>query len=329
LRWFPSTTLPGRSCGLIGLLLCFALSGCSINPKVDLFSVTTDAQVMLDVPFFPQAEFQCGPAALATVLVAAGVDTTPELLTPQVYLPDRQGSLQLELLAATRRAGRIPYVIGNDLAMLFSELEQDRPVLVLQNLQTRQFPVWHYAVLMGFDTTTDQVFLNTGTRQHEAMSAEKFARLWDWGGNWAMVVLAAGEIPPGANAGTYFQAVANFEAVAGNAAAEPAWRAGLKRWPDHPQAYLALGNQAYAKGDLQQASALYRQGLAVDANNIGLSNNLATVLGELGCPREGEKLLQSAVAGLSADSAWQEIIKATLQELAASTASPDANCRTR
>ena len=43
--------------------------------------------------------------ALATVLGAAGIGRTPEQLAPQVYLPQRQGSLQVELLGASRRAG--------------------------------------------------------------------------------------------------------------------------------------------------------------------------------------------------------------------------------
>src|SRR5690606_29566356 len=55
------------------------------------------------VPFFPQDEYQCGPAALATSLAATGVKVTPTELVPQVYLPERKGSLQVEMLAAARR----------------------------------------------------------------------------------------------------------------------------------------------------------------------------------------------------------------------------------
>src|SRR5437868_6842253 len=47
-----------------------------------------------EVPFFPQDEYQCGPAALATVLNTFGVKVTPEELVPEVYLPARKGSLQ-------------------------------------------------------------------------------------------------------------------------------------------------------------------------------------------------------------------------------------------
>ena len=38
-----------------------------------------------DTPFFPQEEYQCGPAALATVLAASGVAVSPDDLTGKVY----------------------------------------------------------------------------------------------------------------------------------------------------------------------------------------------------------------------------------------------------
>src|SRR5207237_9306004 len=50
---------------------------------------------LTQVPFFPQDEYQCGPAALATVLASSGVKVTPEELVAQVYIPERKGSLQI------------------------------------------------------------------------------------------------------------------------------------------------------------------------------------------------------------------------------------------
>jgi hypothetical protein len=323
----PQQNWPGRASGLAFFLASLCLSACSINPIVDTTSLTqTSERRQLDVPFFPQEQYQCGPAALATLLVASGVETSPDLLTPQVYLPERQGSLQPELLAASRRAGRIPYVIENDLVSVFAQLESGRPVLLLQNLRTQHFPLWHYAVLTGYEPTSTTVFMNTGTSQNEAMDIRKFARLWDWAGNWALVVLKPGEIPPLALPETYFAAVANFEPVAGAEPAAAAWRSAIEQWPDQPQPYLALGNQAYARGQLAEAARLYRDGLEVDAQSPGLANNLASVLGELGCPRTGESILQPLADELSADSAWREIVASTLAELSDKSQSASANC---
>ena len=78
----------------------------------------TDPVELSNTAFFPQDEYQCGPAALATVLHSAGVAAQPDALAKQVYLPARRGSLQPELAAATRRAARVPYLIPPNLQAL-------------------------------------------------------------------------------------------------------------------------------------------------------------------------------------------------------------------
>ena len=45
----------------------------------------TPAVVELDaVPFYPQTDFECGPAALATMLGAQGRDVPPATLVPEI-----------------------------------------------------------------------------------------------------------------------------------------------------------------------------------------------------------------------------------------------------
>ncbi len=311
----------------LALAACL-LSACSFNPPLDLAAIFPGYPPVLlaSVPFYPQREYQCGPAALAGVLGAAGVATSPAALAPQVYLPGRQGSLQQELLAATRRAGRVPYLIPADPAVLFAQLHSGRPVLVLQNLRTRHFPVWHYAVLVGFDPAANEVHLNSGTEQGLVMAAPAFLRTWDWAGRWALVALRPGELPAQAQPLAFIEAVAAFEQVAGGTAAAPAWRSALRRWPAEPAPYLALGNLAYASGKLPVAVDYYRRGLQASPGYPALGNNLAAVLGELGCPRTAAALLKPIQAWLAAGSNWHPVIAATLAELAPQAQDGDAWC---
>ena len=313
---------------VVAVLLTWLAAGCAINPPLELAEVVGQETVLNlpSVPFFPQADHQCGPAALAGVLGAAGVEADPAALSPQVYLPGREGSLQVELMTATRRAGRIPYPLGNTVGTLIGQLVAGRPVLVLQNLGTRHFPIWHYAVVVGFDTKTNLVFLNSGREQGLAMAAPAFLRSWDWAGRWALVVLRPGELPAHPTPLRYVEAVASFEQVAGNDAALPAWRAGLHRWPADARVFLALGNQAYGRGELTVAIDFYRQGLAAVAQDPALSNNLATVLAEIGCPRSGFGLLQPVADSLEADSGWRDVMAATLAELSATEHGDPAFC---
>ena len=304
---------------VVTVLLAWLVAGCTINPPLELTEVVGQETVLhlSSVPFFPQVDHQCGPAALAGVLGATGVEADPAALSPQVYLPGREGSLQVELVTATRRAGRIPYALGNTAGALIRQLVAGRPVLVLQNLGTRHFPVWHYAVLVGFDAGTNQVFLNSGRQQGLAMAAPAFLRSWDWAGRWALVALRPGELPAHPAPLRYVEAVASFEQVAGADAALPAWRAGLRRWPGDARFSLALGNQAYGRGELAVAIHFYRQGLAAKALDPALSNNLATVLAEIGCPQSGIGLLQPVADTLEADSGWRDVMESTLAKLLA------------
>jgi len=315
---------------------CLALAGCAINPRIDLSDYQRDGRsgAALEMPFFPQTENQCGPAALATVLTQSGIEMSPAALTPQVYLPAREGSLQVELMAAARRAGRIPFTLEPRVEALLAELDAGRGVLLLQNLRTPHYPAWHYAVLTGYDPGRNAFRLNSGTQQAVWQPAPQVLRTWNWGGDWAMVTLVPGELPAmtfGAqeeaeSARRFFRALADFEAVAGGAAARPAWLAAEMRWPDRPEPALALGNLAYQKARLDEAVEWYGIGLRLQPENPALANNLASVLGEAGCPRAGESVLRPLAVKLENPSPWAEPIGRTLSELAARAGEDPAFC---
>ena len=188
--------------GCLGLALAAAaFTGCSTLPRLDLdaTALAESAPVQLDVPFYAQTEYQCGPAALAGILEDSGIEIRPEQLMPQVYLPERRGSLQAELLGATRRAGRIPYLVESTVEDLLGEIREGRPVLVLQNLRTRHFPAWHYAVVVGFNVENNTIFLNSGVERGVSMPASKFLRTWEWARRWALIALRPGEFPANAD----------------------------------------------------------------------------------------------------------------------------------
>jgi len=233
-------------------------------------------------PFYPQEDYQCGPAALATVLGAAGIDVNPDSLAGKVFLPERQGSLQLELVAATRRYHRLPYVLEPALAALLPELAAGRPVLVLQNLGLRSFPVWHYAVVIGYDTQQDEIILRSGRTMRRAMRAGDFMRTWERADFWAMVTLRPGEIPMRPDATRYVHAITGLESGGQPETTMAFYTTALARWPDNPLAMFGLGNSHYALGDLTAAQVLYRRLLVINPGHAAARNNLAQLLADRG-----------------------------------------------
>jgi hypothetical protein len=265
---------------------------------------------LAQVPFFPQDDYQCGPAALATVLAHSGVAITPEPLVSQVWLPARRGSLQLEMLAAARRYGRVSYVLAPRYPDLLRELAAGHPVLVLQDVGAVATQ-WHYAVVNGFDYPSGTVYLRSGTRRRQEMPFTAFERSWMTGGYWAMVALPPDRIPATATEEGWMTAVLAMARVAEPAAAVQAYASALQRWPDNLAAAVGLANQHHTQGDLPRAAAVLRDAQRRHPRSVIVMNNLAQVLSDQG--RHSEALAQINQAAADADSPFAAEVKATRQ----------------
>ena len=211
-------------------------------------------------------------------------------------MPGRQGSLQAELLGAARRHGRLPYVMPPQGDELVAELNEGRPVLLLQNLGLPKLPRWHYAVLIGYDADRNVALLRSGTDKRVEMRWQRFAASWHRGGRWAMTTLVPGEIPQHADAARYVEAAAGLEAAGRNAEAGAAYDAAIKRWPDAPLAWLGRGNLAYGAGDLAAAADSYQRAIALAPQDAAARNNLAQVLADAGCAAESKEQVERAAA---------------------------------
>jgi tetratricopeptide (TPR) repeat protein len=267
------------------------------------------------VPFFPQEEFQCGPAALATVLTHSGRRTTPEELAPRVYLPGREGSLQVELAAAVRRYDRIPYVIQTSVPALIAELQAGRPAVVLQNLGLARLPIWHFAVVVGYSIHDDTVLLRSGTRERLRMSAYNFVRTWELGSRWGLVVLRPGELPVADDAGGYLRAVAAKEAVTGAAGLVEAYQAAVERWPGSTLARFGLANALRADGEIVAAVAQYRELANRSPEDAATLNNLADALNALGCREQALETVEWALALMPGSDPMRNVALQTKQEI--------------
>lgn len=262
------------------------------------------------VPFFPQEAYQCGPAALATVLVHAGVETEPSALAPQVFIPARKGSLQQELIAAARRHGRVPYVLAPRLEDVLTEIHAGHPVVVLQNLALRWYPRWHYAVVVGFDLEAQVLVLRSGTWRRHIVPLSLFEHTWARGERWAMVVLAPEDLPRSAEELPFLRSVAAFETLGDVATARRGYAAAVQRWPDSLAGWTAFGNAAYAQGDRDQAELAWRRALAISSDYAPALNNLAQLLAETGRRGEALSLARRAVTSDSDNPVYRETLRA-------------------
>jgi tetratricopeptide (TPR) repeat protein len=252
-----------------------------------------------DVPFFAQEDYQCGPAALAMVAQHAGVKVLPEALTAQVFVPGRQGAFPVEMLAAARRQALLAYPLRPQLQDVLREVASGHPVLVFQNLSLPVYPVWHYAVVIGFDRARNTVRLHSGLTERLEMSLFTFERTWARGGHWAMLALPPSRLPATAQADTYIAAAAALERLQ-PAAAEVAYRTALSAWPGQRAALLGLGNAAYAQGNKEEAARRFEAATRQHGDFAEAWNNLAQVRLEQGRLAEAAQAVGRAVNAVNA-----------------------------
>ena len=261
--------------------LLLLLSGCASLPEAVRELDANAGKVELeDAPFYPQQRYQCGPAALTTVLTMSGASVSLPAIVDKVYLPEKFGSLQVELMAATRTSGRLPYVIDGTLSSVWNELAAGRAVLVLQNLGVATIPRWHYAVVVGIDPQHGEVILRSGTDRRRITATKTFLRTWRRGDYWAIVVLRPDEMPANVDQGSYFEAIAALEQAGQLDEAAVAWQTALRVWPGSSAVLFGLGNVRFASGQFAEAEEFYRRLLARDDRLLVARNNLALALAQ-------------------------------------------------
>ncbi|MFZ4550730.1 MAG: PA2778 family cysteine peptidase [Aquabacterium sp.] len=305
-------------------MLAFCLQGCA-----DLLATQSRAVMahppagmapvaeLRDVPFFPQTENQCGPAALATAMGAVGVQVPPQALESAVFLPARQGSLQIEMLAAARRHELVATRIGSDLPSLLREVAAGHAPVVLLNLGLSVQPLWHYAVVVGYDLRAGEAVLRSGTTERQILPLSTLEFSWARSGNWAFVVLPPGQLPTTSDEAAITEALLAFERVAPASKAAQAYAPALAKWPDSLLLGLGLANSLYAAGQTDLAGQEYQRVLQKH-DSAAAWNNWATLLSERGEWRAAHDAAMRAVSrARAAEPEWLTAAQATLADIQA------------
>ena len=270
-----------------------------------------DQHVLTAVPFFPQEAYQCGPAALAMALAWSGVEVSPRDLKAEVFTPSRNGSLQSAMIAATRRRARIAYLLSDPDALI-EEVAAGHPVIVLQNLGLSWYPVWHYAVVIGWDLTHGNLILHSGTTPHKPIGLSVFERTWARSQFWGLLVLPPSQLPAVAEERAYLLALTHLERLGRWDIAAEGYRTALDRWPESLPAAVGRGVCLHRIGDLDAAERLFRDAIVKFPHEGVVYNNLAQVLMAMG---QKDAAMQAALKAVEIGGPLKADFENTLEEI--------------
>ncbi|MFT5659270.1 MAG: tetratricopeptide (TPR) repeat protein [Gammaproteobacteria bacterium] len=274
-------------CRIAGVLLLINLIiGCSTpgqTLKLRTSALDIPAQHEIEsTPFFPQLDYYCGPATLASMVNFHDQAGEPDDIAKLIYLPELKGSLQEEMIAATRQFNLLPVLLDGRLDSIFHEIASGNPVLVLQNLGFDTLPSWHYAIAVGYDLKSETIVLRSGTYRRLTRPFSLFERTWQRAGNWALVIAPPGDIPMTVSADRYIDTLIDFEQTSDAQPAHAAYLSAAQKWPSNLLAHIGVGNTAYTLGDFVTSEAAYRKALAIAPEQDQLWNNLAYALAQQG-----------------------------------------------
>ena len=306
----------GQNLTILLVLISF-ISGCASHSRA-LSEPSFDRPVILsNTPFFPQDAYQCGPAALATLLGSAGVNVTPKELEDSLYISKRKGTLQVELLATARKFDVIPVSQEGTLNTLWQALEHRTPVLILQNLAFSWYPKWHYAVVVGFDPKSQEVLLRSGREKLRREKLHSFEESWRLANHWMLSLLPGEPIPPFIQEQAYITAVNGLYETGHQARALSATESAAQHWPNSMLSWMALGNLHYQQQHYQRAERAYRSALNSAPSHPAPPHNLAWALIKQSKKAEAKKyallaLERSATLPAHLQAAYQSAHKALM-----------------
>jgi|28_taG_2_1085356.scaffolds.fasta_scaffold00010_18 tetratricopeptide (TPR) repeat protein len=314
-----------RLSGVFFILLF--LSACASAPQTKDLLNSPPANIPLqheltETAFFPQEEYQCGPAALATILTSEGIDVVPQDLTAKVYLPEKKGSLQVEMIATARSYQLMPYKLNSDIKAIIEEVNSGRPVLVFQNLGLNWYPVWHYAVVIGYELDNQLLILRSGTEKRHQVSFQTFERTWQRGNYWAYVFVKPTEVPVTANLLSYTRAADALMQVGQDKNALLAHKTATQQWPEQTLSHMALGNAEFKAGHYKEAELAFENAIKVAPENAQAWNNLSYALMKNNCRFAATRAIVCATR-LAPD---DDNLKDSLQEIIGQRSVPGGQC---
>lgn len=272
-----------------------SVSSLSSDFSYGQFGTTISAQKHIDAPFFSQKQYYCGPAALSTVLNYYGVTVSPEELAKQIFIPEKKGSLQVEVKAASRRAEFLPYELSGGFQNLLAEVNADHPVLVLQNLGLSWFPKWHYAVVVGYELNSKTMILHSGTHENYRLSFRTFLATWQRADNWALVIVPTHIMPVSAEEKTYLRTATDLENTGHLSAAVEAYQQALLKWPENEIALLGAGNYYYTQQAFPESTQMFLKLVQAHPESAAGWNNFAYALQKSQCSSLAEIAIEKAI----------------------------------
>ena len=177
--------------GVFSVCIAASIAGCSTAGPfltVEERPLSANAIYVKQVPFFPQTQYQCGPASLATVLNHWGRHVTPEQIAQEIYRPRMKGTLSLDLWRYAKTQDVQASVQQGSWEFLEMQVSRERPVIAFLNFGFREVPLGHFLVVVGVDPDDKDVIAYSGVDKNKRIPFDRFKAAWEKTNYWSLLI---------------------------------------------------------------------------------------------------------------------------------------------
>ncbi len=170
---------------LSSLILCLIslFLSCSTTENLQSSQLST---IIKNVPFYPQEDYQCGPASLAGVMNYWGIQVTPQDIREEVFSQTARGTLNIDLLLYAQGKGLVAKQYAGSLDDLKANINKGIPLIILVDYGFSLFQRNHFMVVVGY--SNKGVIANSGKFKELFISEDDFLKKWGKTDYWTLLI---------------------------------------------------------------------------------------------------------------------------------------------
>jgi ABC-type bacteriocin/lantibiotic exporter with double-glycine peptidase domain len=139
-----------------------------------------------DVPFYPQEEYQCGPASLASVLNYWKSASDPEEIAREIFSTSARGTLTIDMMLYAKKKGLDAEQFKGSMEALRHSVDSGYPLLVLVDYGVSVLQVNHFMVVIGY--AKDGVIVHSGKSPNKFLREKAFLSAWEKTNYWMLLI---------------------------------------------------------------------------------------------------------------------------------------------
>jgi ABC-type bacteriocin/lantibiotic exporter with double-glycine peptidase domain len=143
-------------------------------------------KIIAGVPFYPQEDYQCGPAALAAVLNYRGVAVTPADIASEIYSSGAGGTLGIDMVLYAGKKGLRAEQYSGGSGDLKRNIDSGNPVILLVDLGFWAYRKAHFLVVVGYNR--EGFIVDSGKEHLKFVSNDELNRIWEKTKFWTLVI---------------------------------------------------------------------------------------------------------------------------------------------